>query len=693
MESKFKNALIDWWNFEEISKNKISNIITKQSVRIHGNYKHIEGIQGNSLKFDGFTTYIEYKPRYSFNFDTLNEFTIETWLALGAYPWNWCPIYDIQEDWQKGCFFGIDEEGHVGFFLATTSQDKSWQGIIASESLDLRKWYWLVCTVNLNNNITLHINGKNVATLDIEGKYIPASNKNVLIGKHRNELEPTRGVKDLIAWRAHFPTAIFLDGIIDELKVYNRGFSSDDVKALFHEIKGDILTKKAPSIPIRTLPSSPLHKNNFRAYYTKLSYYDEWDALWRVGQYADIVVQFDLTPYQYMFWRGTNYIPCWVTENGIWYTNEFNETWTRKTIGCCEPMSDKQCHYSNVKIIENNEARVVICWRYALIDITGQFARTDKETNWSDWSEEIHTIYPDGVNVRKITLFSSEPYAPHEWQESIVVLPPGMRPEDAINPDALSLLNMNGEKVSYSWADQAPKSIDKPEKANIEYINLKSEYKPFIIVSDAPLSDRWKGPLFNCYNEEIDRVISIFPWWNHWPVAQIPSDGRITTKADRASSSSLSHIVDWVSYEETANSLCKIMLHGLTNQSPKELIPIARSWLNPPKLKIISPSYQNEGYDQSERAFIIKNNSEIPSQKVLKLEIKSAPDSPVINPCFIIKNWTVSNIQITINGELIEREKDYRVGIRHSLKSSDTIIWINKKAEISLEIQIMEKKL
>ena len=70
------------------------------------------------------------------------------------------------------------------------------------------------------------------------------------------------------------------------------------------------------------LPAGPEGAGRFGAYYTTLAYSKEWDAPWRVGEHADIVVRFDNGGHRLVFWRGTSYIPCWVTENGIWYTNE-----------------------------------------------------------------------------------------------------------------------------------------------------------------------------------------------------------------------------------------------------------------------------------------------------------------------------------------------------------------------------------
>ncbi len=69
-----------------------------------------------------------------------------------------------------------------------------------------------------------------------------------------------------------------------------------------------------------------------------------------------------------------------MTENGIWYNNEFNERWTGVK-GRGEPMSDKQCRYSHVRVIDSTDARAVVHWRYALADVFYTIARTDPATD------------------------------------------------------------------------------------------------------------------------------------------------------------------------------------------------------------------------------------------------------------------------------------------------------------------------
>jgi len=179
----------------------------------------------------------------------------------------------------------------------------------------------------------------------------------------------------------------FSEAVDKYLRMYDEMTEADEAAKLSEEQLSKLLQqiKHLNDLIPMQLPSGQGANRRFGAYYTKLKYYPEWDKPWRVGPDADVVVQFDDGGHRFVFWRGTNYIPHWVTDNGIWYNNEFTETWP--TRGCSEPMSDKQCRYSNVRIIENHPGRVVVHWRYAVthfvmwtIRLPGRTARQDGVT-------------------------------------------------------------------------------------------------------------------------------------------------------------------------------------------------------------------------------------------------------------------------------------------------------------------------
>lgn len=235
------------------------------------------------------------------------------------------------------------------------------------------------------------------------------------------------------------------------------------------------------------LPSGPPGPGPFGAFYDHLEYDQEWDKPWRVVDHPDVVVRFDDGGHRFVFWRGTSYIPCWVTDTGVWYTNEFVErrgVHSANTEGCVEPMSDKQCRYSHVRIIESNDARVVIHWRYAPIDVSYEHPFIDQRTGWFDWVDEYYVIYPDATGVRSITVRSTNLNKWVEFQEGIVVNQPGTLPHENIEKGAVSVANMEGEHKTYYWDENgAPPFDENPPRANIYKINLKGERKPFALVA------------------------------------------------------------------------------------------------------------------------------------------------------------------------------------------------------------------
>ncbi len=119
-----------------------------------------------------------------------------------------------------------------------------------------------------------------------------------------------------------------------------------------------------------------------------------WDPLWRDFPGAEIVVKFDKNPCSVVYWRGTNYAANWVTDNNRWMADQSSENGGPH--GCSEHMADKQVRHSHARIIENTPARVLIHWRYPCVDVSYQTSIPKA------WSDEYHTIYPDGTGVRQV---------------------------------------------------------------------------------------------------------------------------------------------------------------------------------------------------------------------------------------------------------------------------------------------------
>jgi hypothetical protein len=662
-------GLVAWWKFEKNEKGKILDSVGRVEDRISGNYKYVKGVAGDAVRFDGFTTVV---TRQAAKAPVLGEsFSVEAWVAVAAYPWNWCPVVAQEKDGQAGYYFGIGPKGEVGLSI---SSNGDWKTCTSQDRISLRKWTHIAASFNQNLGIKVYLNGKLSAELPVQGAIMQARDIDLLIGMNREKRIPSHPVRP----QATLPAWYSFDGIIDEVKIYNRAFTPKELEDAFQSVQ----PVSAPDIPQRIMPSGPAGPGRFGAYYTQLKYYEEWDALWRIGPDADVVVQFDNSPIRVIFWRGTRYSPVWVMENGQWMADQSAESFTDED-GCFEHMLDARCRYSHVRIIENTEARVVVHWRYIPVCVRQKFSQVDEKTGWPDSVDEYYTFYPDGIGIRKVIMYTSgEPLGP---QETIVLCQPGTAPEDNVNLDALTLVNLKGESHVYSWAGATP-DFDKeakPENPVIQVVNLKSKAKPFLIFEP--------GCRMRVFNIELRKDISNFPWWNHWPEAQIPSDGRYCQAPDRPSHFSLAwggppaHKGEGLMYWST-------WVYGTTERPAEELAGLAKSWAAAPELRVKGADYLNKGYDLSQRAYLLEcRNPGKPT--ALDIEVAASADSPLVNCCLVIKGWGEKSIAVTIDGQMKERGKGFRLGHLRTLEGDDLVVWINIGSTQPIMIQIQPESI
>ena len=653
-------GLTAWWKFDEDRGRIAFDSISGVNDTINGNFKYVEGVTGNAIRFDGYSTCVIRKaadaPRLT------DSFAIEAWVALQTYPWNWTAIASQEKDHNAGYFFGIGAEGHVGLHL---SLDGQWRQCTSPSKLPLLKWSHVAGTFHKNKGINIYISGKPAGSLLAKGLITPAESQDLLLGTSHTRMCPANTEREP---SRRLLSNMILDGLIDEVKVYGRALTGEQISESF----AAITPKKKQPLAWRVMPSGPEGAGSFGGFYTNLKYCDEWDVLWR-GKGPDVVVRFDLAPIRLVSWRGISYNPCWVTENGNWFSNEFMERGT--AMGCGESMSDKHARYSHIKIIESNNARTVLYWRYAPVDILYQHPNSTSRTDWGDWAEEYWTVYPDGVAARKVVMWTSNLKAWHEWCQSLPIFQPGQRPEDVLDANAfLSLAHMAGQSCTYRWPPEKPEVPG----ANIQVVNYKSRFKPFLILTNknpriwfARIRRRRPGEEVRGMSMSLS---SSFWWWNHWPVAQLPNDGRVAEAPDRPSHSYTS-TQDSDPYEVTENSITKIMLCGLTDRSAAELVPLAKSWQQAPKIDLASKTFIDRGYDPTERAYILGCKADgNPSR--LEFELSASEDSPLINPAFVIMSWGEAGAKLKINGKQIEHGKNFRFGHYRRLQGTDLIVWL-----------------
>jgi hypothetical protein len=653
---------VAWWKFDEGAGDSTVETYKKVKSEIMG-HKSLwkKGMSGTALTFDGYNSLIAIPPESTPNLT--NKITLEAWITVGAYPWNWAPI--IQQGDDNGYYLGVSGNGNPGFRVMAGNV---WEELESKFFLERNTWYHLVGTYDgTEGTMKLYVDGAEAGNKKVGKGNIAKPNEPVKIGKGK-DMRPINPVR-----KETFVDSYGFDGLIDEIKIYDISMAKNEVAEAYELYNQNLVQKTKPDMEYRTLPKFD-GKGKFGASYTRLKFYETWDNLWRFSDHADVVVSFDLLPSQFIFWRGTGYIPMMVNEKGQWYSNEFNETWgTSGGQGCQEPMSDKTVFYNHARIIENTVARVLVQWRYPLADVLHVFANVDKTTAWGDWADWYFYIYPDGVAVKKMILWTHGERN-HEWQEAMGIFGPNQHPEDVIETKvALTMINLEGEFKEYSWKSGPPENIVEPDDQVIHHVNYKAEYDP-ITIGNFYKSDVYSGEL---------TPYSVFPTWNHWPVAQMPSDGRYASFPDRTAHSSLTHVrlpTETENYGDRPFQQ-KILMEAMLNNNPKDLVPLAASWLNPPPV-CSTKGCINYGYDRTQRAFVINA-----TDSKITLTVKAFSEGPLVNPCFVIKNWGQnSQANITIDGKPVPAAFDVRQGIIRDTDGSWTlIVWFKLEADESVE--------
>ena len=627
-----------------------------------------DGISENAIIFDGYSTEVVRKTKPG---DFAPEsFTISAWIAPQEYSWNISAIINQQKDFKSGFLFGIN---HLGKLVAGIAIDNDWKTLVSTDSIPLLNWSFVAMKYEKNKGITLFIDGKEAGKSAFTGIPNFAATENISIGKTQTPMAPAfterKTSRDIQSWMR-------FDGLIDELKLFDSALQNKEISALYSAVK----LSSNPPLEFRKMPSGSDKPMPFGAYYAKLQYAPGWDALWAGSEYPDVVVRFTDSPAKLVFWRGTGYIPALVSENGIWMTDQSLENFG--TGECYEAMGDKQCRYSNVRIIENSPSRCVIHWRHALAGIKHQLLHENSNIH-GDWADEYWTVYPDGVAVRKQVLwtdFWEKEKKVYQFQETIFFNQPGTKPQDNVEYKAIEFLDLEGNKADYSWENGAPKAFNKTRFQAIQLIHFKSKWKPFGIFTP----DRITFP----FNFGWVPGYSTFPCWNHWPVSQIASDGRNAVAPDKPSHSSLTQVNGDFQVVEMGpdNTVLTRSLVGMTDKPIDSLMSLARSWNYPPAVKLLTDGFSSEGYDKYQRSYNFECTSD--KNQSLEFELLGSKNSPICNLAIVIKNRNSTSAVIEIDGVKMELNKDYYVSFQPTLAGNEMVIWLYLKSEKATKIRI-----
>ena len=214
---------------------KIFRIFGSSAVLIYDRYSlNLSAIDGSDDYFD------------CGNDESLNitgSLTIEAWIKLDATGNN----QDIVSKWNNAAGergFVLWYNGSIIEFAKRNPDDSTIDKIDGITIINADLWYHIVGVFDDSaNTLDLYINGKSDATQVSGTDGILSSSRNVLIGSQYISGSPT----------------YYFNGLIDEVRIYNRTLSADEIKQHYYNRKDIIIAEKNST---SVLVISPQHARN-----------------------------------------------------------------------------------------------------------------------------------------------------------------------------------------------------------------------------------------------------------------------------------------------------------------------------------------------------------------------------------------------------------------------------------------------
>ncbi|MHB0880640.1 GH32 C-terminal domain-containing protein [Paenibacillus sp. SEL1] len=240
-------GLIMYWAFNEDSGTSALESVSQVQDNIQYVFNQAEftkpcpprwrqGVIGNGLLFDGYSTYIAH------SFDEGNQNTepeyrsalsIGVWVAPRSYEWGddgklSAIVNRYNLDRKQGYLLGMFRHGSWSFQVGLEGGD--WKELWSPDGQELSKNEWSYVNAVFDGNqgeIKLYLNGSEIASAAVPrgSRLAEATDTDLLIGKNNHS--------SLLA--EVFSLHMF-SGIIDELKIYNRALSAEEVAASYRHV-------------------------------------------------------------------------------------------------------------------------------------------------------------------------------------------------------------------------------------------------------------------------------------------------------------------------------------------------------------------------------------------------------------------------------------------------------------------------
>ena len=226
---------VAWWPFDGKVVDSVHENISGVDDQINGNFRIVPGISGQAIKFDGYTTVVTREASQAPALDS--AFTIEAWLAIAAYPWNWCPVVSHSDN-NAGYVLEIGPDGELAMKVFSGS---TWRTCISKKKISLKSWTHVAGVFDPEKGLAVFIDGRENGRLEFQGRMNRPRRTDLIIGSIPHPIKPSYIHREF----GTIPGWYSLDAILDEVKIHNQSLDVEDLTESYTSKK----TSDPPDIP------------------------------------------------------------------------------------------------------------------------------------------------------------------------------------------------------------------------------------------------------------------------------------------------------------------------------------------------------------------------------------------------------------------------------------------------------------
>ena len=239
-------GLVGYWNFDEGNGNAVKDSSKNANDGVISGAKWAKGLVKSALEFNGVGDYVNIRSPGSGVID--NAVSVEAWIQSTGTNVNANLVFAGPE----GLDFGIWIQGGR-FFAGLWNSEGAQYSAISPNSPTPGLWYHvaMTCDFNAGKVIKFYLNGNLNCTSAASGSAIRSSHTTIDVG-------------------GRTPNASYFKGIIDDVKIYKRALSEEEVKKPYD----DYLKRRAEEIDVAGYKDSPWiwtgNPDHRSAYFRKL---------------------------------------------------------------------------------------------------------------------------------------------------------------------------------------------------------------------------------------------------------------------------------------------------------------------------------------------------------------------------------------------------------------------------------------